>query len=381
MLDRNLLKLTAMIACVLLCGCQRTANDTDQSQAVPSTSRDHAIEAPQSSKPASQASDSDEIEDSITKRPPDSAPTGGESESSAQNSIILQQPKNVRDATAFEGRDEGRPQLQDSELKKDGVELDGDDEMDSLDDYSEDDYVEDRLVRDSVLPPIDESWIRLSQDEEIWVDMKSKHVVVGGRICLRRGILEMFACPAFLKEHESVVAVNSSAFNVHAALLAVGAVVGSPVSYDPEYVPASGTKIRIDVTWLEDGQPKTVDAKSMVLNSISRKALHIDWVFGGSITQEDPNTGETLYGGDAGMLVCVSNFTIATMDLPIESSDMEGNWMFEAFTDNIPARGTRVLLTLKPDLSAEEPSKEVDATVIPVDDSPRDHSAGSRENE
>ena len=46
--------------------------------------------------------------------------------------------------------------------------------------------------------------------------------MVGGKICLRQGLLEMFACPEGTKEHESIVSVNAKAQTVHTALLAVG---------------------------------------------------------------------------------------------------------------------------------------------------------------
>ena len=63
----------------------------------------------------------------------------------------------------------------------------------------------------------------LSKNFGLWVDMKRKWVVVDGRVCLNRGVLEMFACPKNTKEHESVISVACEARFVHAALLAIGA--------------------------------------------------------------------------------------------------------------------------------------------------------------
>ena len=53
--------------------------------------------------------------------------------------------------------------------------------------------------------------IRLDPKAEVWVDAKRKRVIVGGQICLRQGLLEMFACPRGTKEHESIVSVNTKA--------------------------------------------------------------------------------------------------------------------------------------------------------------------------
>ena len=85
----------------------------------------------------------------------------------------------------------------------------------------------------------------------VWVDMKKKQVIVDGYVSLREGYLEMFACPAGTKEHESVVAVQSSAQVVHAALLAIGAKPGTPVQFTPKFAPATGTEIAVEVRWLD----------------------------------------------------------------------------------------------------------------------------------
>jgi len=215
-------------------------------------------------------------------------------------------------------------------------------------------YGEERYVTDTKQPDIRSNWVRLHPEQEIWIDKDKKQVILGGRICIRRGPLEMFACPEGLKEHESVVAVRSSAFNVHTALLAVGAVPVSPVQFEPEYKPVEGTPVKIEVTWLVDGKPKTIDARQMVRNVETGEALETHWVFGGSGSEIHPATGERYYFGDSGMLICVANFTIATMDIPVKSTDLNEYWMFEAFTENVPRRGTEVLVTLTPLLDSEE---------------------------
>lgn len=244
--------------------------------------------------------------------------------------------------------------MQESEEQEEDTQAQATNEDENSEFDEESGFYFDPIVTDSKLPEISDDWKRLDEKQEIWFDPKNKHVILGGQVCLRRGPLEMFACPVGIKEHESVVSVNCSAVLVHTGLLRVGAIPGKPVIYEPEYKPAHGTSIKVEVTWLVDGKPTTIDAKKMVRKTESGKPLDVDWVFGGSVFEKHPHTGETLYGGNAGMLICVSNFTIATMDLPIESTDMEDYWMFDAFTENIPDRGTRVLVTLKPVLDEKE---------------------------
>src|SRR3954447_3769731 len=93
---------------------------------------------------------------------------------------------------------------------------------------------------------------KLSPTGDVWYDAKRHAVVVDGEVCLREGQLEMFACPKGTKEHESIVSLNCKADEVHAGLLAAGAKVGKPVSFDPDYQAASGQIIDIYVLWKDE---------------------------------------------------------------------------------------------------------------------------------
>ena len=95
-------------------------------------------------------------------------------------------------------------------------------------------------------------WKRLLPDAEVWIDLPAKTVVLGAEVSCREGPLEMFACPKNTKEYESVVAVNSKAYAVHTALLAVGAQPGNPVQFMPDYVPAKGAPIDVYVQWIDE---------------------------------------------------------------------------------------------------------------------------------
>jgi hypothetical protein len=207
--------------------------------------------------------------------------------------------------------------------------------------------------------PEPEGAARLSPIEETWINRDEKKVYVGGQVALRRGMLEMFACPKGTKEHESVIAVNSLAATVHAALLAVGAVPGTPVSYDPEYKPPTGTEIDIVVEWKDpQGTWHSANAREWIRNVRTGKDLDVPWVFAGSGFYKDEETGKEHYLAESGDLICVSNFPSATLDLPVESSQAEAGLLFEANTERVPALGTPVRLVLTPKLKSSEPSEE-----------------------
>ncbi len=203
--------------------------------------------------------------------------------------------------------------------------------------------------------PSTERLVKLSKDHNVWIDMQRKLVVVDGRVAMREGALEMFACPKGTKEHEAVVAVDSTAQLVHAGLLAVGAKPGHPVKFNPKYVAAAGTKVDILVLWQDDEGKHKVRAQQWVKNAETGKEMTHDWVFGGSGFWKDERTGEQYYSADGGDLICVSNFSTATLDLPIESSQANGGLLFSAFSDRIPPRDTKVRLVLIPRHDKKKP--------------------------
>ncbi len=191
---------------------------------------------------------------------------------------------------------------------------------------------------------------RLQPDADVWIDPKNKRVVMDGVVSLRAGTLEMFACLRGTKEHESIVAVDTKAFPVHAALLAVGAKPGSPVRFQPKYQPATGTPIDITMIWKDEkGKEHHARAQDWVRNLRTHKPIDFTWVFAGSGFYADEE-GHKHYQAEGGDFICVSNFPSAMLDVPVESSQGTADLQFEAFTEHIPPRGTKVRLVLTPRL-------------------------------
>ncbi len=196
---------------------------------------------------------------------------------------------------------------------------------------------------------------RLAQDKPVWLDAKRKRVVMVGEVCLREGQLEMFACLKGTKEHESIIAIPTQAYIVHAGLLAAGAVAGSPAQYVPKYAPAHGDEIEVALFWTDDkGKRQRAYAQDWIRNVKSGKAMSQPWVFGGSGFWVDDRTGEKHYLAEGGDLICVSNFASATLDLPIQSSSSNAELLFDAFTDRIPPLGTKVTVVLTPKKKAKK---------------------------
>ena len=171
-----------------------------------------------------------------------------------------------------------------------------------------------------------------------------------GHICLTAGQLEMFICPEGTKEHESVISSSALASEIHMALLLLDCKPGKASSWNPVYRPAHGPTIDATVTWRDEksGKTKSTDAKQWIRDVDTQKAMAQRWIFGGSEFWTDPDTGEEVYYGDSGELICLSNFSTATIDVDVKSSQANDGLLFEAFTENIPPVGTKVYTILKP---------------------------------
>ena len=207
-------------------------------------------------------------------------------------------------------------------------------------------------------PPLVDNPDRLKQLHPfypVWFDPDGKQVVMVGAVCQRETPLELFACVRGSKEHESVVAIATKAYVVHAGLLAAGAEAGNPVQFYPKYVPARGTEIEVTVCWKdEQGKTRRARAQDWVRDANTKKAMQHPWVFAGSQFSKNETTGERFYHADGeGDLICVSNFPSAVLDVPVKSSDSDASLMFDAFTERIPPRGTPVTVILTP-----KPAKE-----------------------
>lgn len=192
---------------------------------------------------------------------------------------------------------------------------------------------------------------RLSPKHEVWLDRKGKRVILGGEICQRFGQLEMLVTTEGGKTHESVVAVKSEAFIIHAALLALGAKPGSPVQFRPKFKPASGTEVEVFFLWTDSAE-KThkLRGQEWARKVQTQQMMKESFVFAGSIMTVDPNTKQQRYEAEGGDLICVSNFPTAMLDIPVKSTDQASGLLYEGFGERIPPEHTPVTVILKPKL-------------------------------
>jgi hypothetical protein len=229
-----------------------------------------------------------------------------------------------------------------------------------------DDYVTpDMVARKAFQPPPDAKPLTPSN---LWVDRKKGRVYLDGYVAMRDGPLEMFACPMGTKEHESVIGTLAKASQVHAALLAIGATPGSPVQFLPEFVPATGQRIRVWVCWRDnEGRFHVTDARRWVQKTGTKESMSSEWVFAGSGFWEDPSDGRKYYRADSGDMICVSNFSTAMLDINVASSAEADQLLYSPFTERIPERfmPIRLVLVPIPDKDDEAAKSKVDPNQPP----------------
>ena len=149
---------------------------------------------------------------------------------------------------------------------------------------------------------------KLDPVSPVWLDKKHRQVVFQGEVCQANYPLE-FLVTYPDRAYESVMVAKVKPSVVHAGLVFLGAEPGHPAQFDPKYEPATGTPVEIRVCWKDKfGQRQDCLARDWVRNIKTRKALDIDWVFGGSHLVKNPTTGKQEYLADmSGDFISVLN--------------------------------------------------------------------------
>lgn len=182
-----------------------------------------------------------------------------------------------------------------------------------------------------------------------------RQVSVTAMVVLRHGYLEhLLTTQAAGKHHESVLAADIDALHLHVALLAIGAKPGKPMEYREEngrpiFVPPQGEPIVVQCAYRNAlGDLIVVPAQRWVRDVDKKQVLQHDWVFAGSRFLDIENTGKpTFFGANLGRVICVANFSVALLDLPVLSSDkQQEGLLFEANTEAIPPLQTPVSVWL-----------------------------------
>jgi hypothetical protein len=190
--------------------------------------------------------------------------------------------------------------------------------------------------------------------KNVWleIDGELRRVIVTGYVCLRQGNLEELLCRRYTKEHESILAADIDARELHAGLLAAGGEAGSPAQFEPKYKPASGTRIKVTLRYQKDGKTVSVPAQQWLRVIETKQPMNVDWVFAGSKLAQNilDKDKPPFYQANDGDVISVSNFESSLLDIPVRSTSEDANLTYEAFTERIPPLETPVEIILEPQL-------------------------------
>lgn len=179
------------------------------------------------------------------------------------------------------------------------------------------------------------------------IDWHRRKVHVEGRITLREGQLELFACSPRTREHESIVVLDARPMHVFQALGLLGLEAGAPMRYDPEtekWIPPRGEELRVRVRHERDGVTFTDPPEHWMIRTDTKKPPDaIRWVFCGSRT-----LGNGAFGADSeGTVLALVDFDTALIAVDtLHTSENAALWL-AANPDTIPPLGSRCTLLIE----------------------------------
>ena len=204
-------------------------------------------------------------------------------------------------------------------------------------------------------------WIAISQAEEtLQILGDEQKIVLTGEISKAlgtydehlQGAVEYLLCGPGGKEYESIIVVNSSAKEIHNAMLKLGVERGTPPMYDEEkdeMIGATGTGVLVFVEWESNGETKRVRGEDLLYNMQTQKSMqHVAWIFSGSrevpdldSEDEDAMIPQAFIGNDIIALNYVDGSALFQSPIPSEESPYKKN------TETLPPLGAAVKVTIE----------------------------------
>jgi len=221
---------------------------------------------------------------------------------------------------------------------------------------------------DSIPNPTPLSQFDLPELQGISINLEEWCVDVAAYICLKKGVLELIACTKTSKEHESIVAVESTAKHIHTALLLLGAEAGSPAQRKPVDdeknvwmdVPPSGAPV--DVFLVLDNEESSKPVEKPINEFITQEDGETfstnTFLFAGSILHSGDNNGPNHYMADrSGNVISISTFGDEVLCLPGLHSQVNTELYWNVAGDKLPDVGTPVILRLRPHTDSKYQTK------------------------
>ncbi|WOO43281.1 YdjY domain-containing protein [Rubellicoccus peritrichatus] len=206
--------------------------------------------------------------------------------------------------------------------------------------------------------PIEEGSIEIPSLPHVRLNLEERSVDVDAVVCLNDGMLELIACTKGTKEHESILAIEAKARDVHMMLLLLGAKAGSP----PRLVPIDEAKTRfrdypargsaIDVSLIvtgEDGESTERPISDFIRHKDGDAFPEQAFVFAGSAIVPNPNEEASLYVADqTGHVITLASFGDELLAQAKSASHANEHLTWEVNPEILPDVGEEIILRLRP---------------------------------
>ena len=185
---------------------------------------------------------------------------------------------------------------------------------------------------------------------KVRLDQKALSISFPGKLNMKRGLLEYLLVNPKGSAHESLLATEVEANDIHVAMLLLGAKGGAitaeapPAQLDAQYFRTApkltGDTVFITVKWKEKDVEKTVPIEGWLVNAARKPVEHGAWIYNGSMLYE----GRFLAQAE-GNLVALVTSPIALMNNPRKGNDNDQMWNVNEETT--PGESTPVEIIFK----------------------------------
>ena len=201
----------------------------------------------------------------------------------------------------------------------------------------------------------------------IVVNTKAREVRLEAHVCLTKGSLELLACAAGTKEHESIFSIKAKPSQVTYALFLLGLEPGVPGQALDRGIfrPPAGELLDITVRFtFPDGKVQEAPAWKLLRLTGSEVPVdrQINWVYVGV-----PTPAARCAADAEGTVICLSNFVAAVIDVPFESTSTNADLAYEINPAAVPPVGTAAELIIRPTGRRTEPKKMVTEVIVRKD--------------
>lgn len=224
----------------------------------------------------------------------------------------------------------------------------------------------------------------------IHVNIAEKLVDVESTVTMSGGFLELIACTADTKEHESIIRIDAKAKHVHAALLLLNIKPGNPAirrlanAEGTRWVdiPPRGDKVDAFLVVKKEGEkPKEYPINHFIIMGEDYESYDNDkkegelekfpthtFVFAGSGLTKRENKPPRYWADDSGNVISIVTFGDEVLTLPDIHGHANESLVWEVDATDLPPLESKVTLRLRPHVAKGKEENKGGEELNPKDD-------------